>query len=151
MTEEMRGTESETGRAPWRGPVIGILLILVIACAVVVGSIHWINLIDETHLAASPREGPVDAAAVIHLTEEDFRDHPALTALILDGRNVLVSKGPFFDLLLRLDPRSAYNSGGSEPTKYSSLRISEKEMRQVLAKYALCEWNGTVYGVAQSL
>lgn len=144
-------TESETGRAPWRGPVIGILLIVVIACAVVIGSFHWINLIDETHLAASPREGPIDAAAVTHLTEEDFRDHPALTVLILDRKNVLVSKGPFFDLFLRLDPRSAYNSVGRGHTTYSSLRISEKEMRQVLAKYALCEWNGIVYGVAQSL
>ncbi|MCK9278415.1 MAG: hypothetical protein M0P22_10035 [Methanoculleus sp.] len=143
-------TEDRIGRARWRGPTISILLILVIAC-IVVGFFHWINLIDETHLAASPREGPVDAAAVTHLTEEDFRNYPALSALIQDRKRVLVSKGPIFDALLRLDPRSAYSPAGREHAKYSSIRITGAEMRQILAKYHLCEWNGTVYGVAQSL
>jgi len=143
-------TEDRIGRARWRGPTIGILLILVIAC-IVFGFFHWINLIDETHLAGSPREGPVDAAAVTHLTEEDFRNYPALSALIQDRKRVLVSKGPIFDALLRLDPRSAYSPAGREHAKYSSIRITGAEMRQILAKYHLCEWNGTVYGVAQSL
>ena len=32
------------GRAPWRGPVIGILLILAVSCIVVVGFFHGINV-----------------------------------------------------------------------------------------------------------
>ncbi|WP_292365804.1 MULTISPECIES: hypothetical protein [unclassified Methanoculleus] len=126
------------------------LVVLVILCVIALGFLHWINLIDETHLAASPRGGAVDAASVTHLTEADFRDHPALGALILDKKRVLVSKGPLFDAFLWLDPRSAYSPIGKEHEKCSSLRISTADMRQILAKYALCEWNGTVYGVAQS-
>jgi len=133
-----------------RGPAFGILVFLTVLCVIGLGFVHWINLIDETHLAAFPREGSVDAAAVTYLTEADFRDHPALGALILDKKRVLVSKGPVFDALLWLDPRSAYSPVGREHAKYSSLRISTEEMRQILAKYALCEWDGTVYGVAQS-
>lgn len=139
------------GRAQGRGPVIGILLILAVSCIVVVGFFHWINLIDETHLAASPREGPVDAAAVTHLTKEDFRNHPALRVLVLDRKRVLVSKGPIFDALLLVDPHSAYSPANRDHAKYGSLRIPRAEMHRILADYAVCEWNGTVYGVAQSL
>jgi hypothetical protein len=148
--EDRTDAGATEGRAPWRGPVIGILLILAVSCIVVVGFFHWINLIDETHLAASPREGPVDAAAVTHLTKEDFRDHPALRVLVLDRKYVLVSKGPIFDALLLLDPRSAYSPANRDHAKYGSLRIPGAKMRRILADYAECEWNGTVYGVAQS-
>jgi hypothetical protein len=133
-----------------RGPVVGILVFFVILCALALVIVHWNNLIDETHLAASPRGGTVDAAAVTHLTEADFRNHPALGALILDKKRVLVSKGPLFDAFLLLDPRSAYSPVGGDHAKCSAIRISTEEMRQILAKYALCEWNGIVYGVAQS-
>ncbi|BBL68366.1 hypothetical protein [Methanoculleus chikugoensis] len=132
------------------GPFFGALVVLAILCVIALGFLHWNNLIDETHLAAFPREGSVDAASVTHLTEADFRDHPALGALILDEKRVLVSKGPLFDALLWLDPRSSYSPFGKEHEKCSSLRITTEEMRRILAKYALCEWNGTVYGVAQS-
>ncbi len=132
------------------GPFFGALVVLAILCIIGLGFLHWNNLIDETHLAAFPREGSVDAASVTHLTEGDFRDHPALGALILDGKRVLVSKGPLFDALLWVDPRSSYSPFGKEHEKCSSLRITTEEMRRILAKYALCEWNGTVYGVAQS-
>ena len=150
---ERNGQPGETGEdLEWgRGPFFGALVVLAILCVIGLGSIHWVNLIDETHLAASPQEGSVDEAAVTHLTEEDFRNYPALSALIQDRKRVLVSKGPIFDALLRLDPRSAYSPAGREHAKYSSIRITGAEMRQILAKYHLCEWNGTVYGVAQSL
>ncbi|WP_054847816.1 hypothetical protein [Methanoculleus chikugoensis] len=140
----------EWGSGPFFG---GALVVLAILCVIALGFLHWNNLIDETHLAAfPPREGSVDAASVTHLTEADFRDHPALGALILDEKRVLVSKGPpLFDALLWLDPpRSSYSPFGKEHEKCSSLRITTEEMRRILAKYALCEWNGTVYGVAQS-
>lgn len=133
-----------------RPPVFGALVVLAILGVIALGFLHWNNLIDETHLAASPRGGGVDAATVTHLTEADFRDHPALGALILDKKRVLVSKGPLFDALLWVDPRSSYSPFGKEHEKCSSIRISTAEMRRILAKYALCEWNGTVYGVAQS-
>ncbi|KLK87493.1 hypothetical protein SZ63_10515 [Methanoculleus sediminis] len=133
-----------------RGPFFGALVVLIILCVIGLGFLHWINLIDETSLGASPRKAPVNAASVTHLTEDDFRNHPALGALILDEKPVLVAKGPLFDALLWLDPRSAYCPAGKEHAKYSSLRITTEEMRRILAKYALCEWNGTVYGVAQS-
>lgn len=148
--EDRTDAGAAEGRAPWRGPVIGILLILAVSCIVAVGFFHWNNLIDETHLAAFPREGAVDAASVTHLTEADFREHPALGALILDGKRVLVSKGPLFDALLWVDPRSSYSPFGKEHEKCSSLRITTEEMRRILAKYALCEWNGAAYIVAQS-
>ena len=146
------GRSGDTGEdLEWgRGPAFGTLVILAILCVIILGFLHWNNLIDETHLAAFPREGAVDAASVTHLTEADFREHPALGALILDGKRVLVSKGPIFDVLLLLDPRSSYSPFGKEHEKCSSLRITTEEMRRILAKYALCEWNGTVYGVAQS-
>ncbi|MFA7199114.1 MAG: hypothetical protein WC093_07460 [Methanoculleus sp.] len=149
---ERNGQPGETGEdLEWgRGPFFGALVVLAILCIIGLGSIHWVNLIDETHLAASPRGGTVDAASVMHLTEADFRDHPALGALILDKKRVLVSKGPLFDALLWLDPRSSYSPFGKEHEIFSSLRITTEEMRRILAKYALCEWNGTVYGVAQS-
>ena len=86
-----------------------------------------------------------------HLTKEDFRDHPALGVLVLDRKRVLVSKGPIFDALLLLDPRSVYSPANRNHAKYGSLRIPGTEMRRILANYAVCEWNGTVYGVAQSL
>jgi hypothetical protein len=132
-----------------RGPFFGALVVLIILCVIGLGFLHWVNLIDETHLAASPR-GTVDAASVTHLAEADFRDHPALGALILDEKRVLISKGPLFDALLWLDPRSSYSPFGKEHAMCSSLRITTDEMRRILANYALCEWNGTVYGVAQS-
>jgi len=149
---ERNGQPGETGEdLEWgRGPFFGALVVLAILCIIGLGSIHWVNLIDETHLVAFPREAPVGAASVMHLTEADFRDHPALGALILDKKRVLVSKGPLFDALLWLDPRSSYSPFGKEHEIFSSLRISTDEMRRILAKYALCEWNGTVYGVAQS-
>jgi len=149
---EGNGQPGETAEdLEWgRGPFFGALVVLAILCVIGLGSFHWINLIDETHLAASPRGGTVDAASVTHLTKADFRDHPALGALILDEKPVLVSKGPLFDALLWLDPRSSYSPFGEEHERFSSIRISTEEMRRILAKYALCEWNGTVYGVAQS-
>ena len=85
-----------------------------------------------------------------HDPEEDFRNHPALRVLVLDRKYVLVSKGPIFDALLLLDPRSAYSPANRDHAKYGSLRIPGAKMRRILADYAECEWNGTVYGVAQS-
>ena len=93
----------------------------------------------------------MDAGAVTHLTKEDFRNHPALRVLVLDRKRVLVSKGPIFDALLLLDPRSVYSPANRNHAKYGSLRIPGAEMRRILADYAACEWNGTVFGVAQSL
>ncbi len=133
-----------------RGPFFGALVVLIILCVIGLGFLHWNNLIDETHLAAFPREGSVDAASVTHLTEDDFRNHPALGALILDEKRVLVSKGPLFDALLWIDPRSSHSPVGKEHGMCSSIRITTEEMRRILAKYALCEWNGIIYGVAQS-
>jgi hypothetical protein len=46
--------------------------------------------------------------------------------------------------------KASYSPFGEEHEIYSSIRITADEMRQILAKYALCEWNGTVYSVAQS-
>jgi hypothetical protein len=89
----------------------------------------------------------VDVAFATHLTKADFRDHPALNVLILDKKRVLVLNGPLLDALLWLDPRSSYSSFRKEHEKCSSTRIFTEEMRWILAKYALCEWNGTIYGV----
>ncbi|MDK2916229.1 MAG: UDP-N-acetyl-D-glucosamine/UDP-N-acetyl-D-galactosamine dehydrogenase [Euryarchaeota archaeon] len=57
-----------------------------------------------------PREAPANGASMVHFTEDDSRSHPALSALILDEKRVLVSKGPLFDALLWIDPRSSYRA-----------------------------------------
>ncbi|WP_214020766.1 hypothetical protein [Methanoculleus sp.] len=129
----VHGGEPTEDKAWRRGPVVGVFVVLAILCAIILGFIHRINLIDVTHL-----------------TGADFRNHPAPGALILDKKRVQVSKGPLFDAFLWLNLRCTYSPAGRGHAKYSSLRISTEEMRRRFAKYALFEWNGTVYGVVQS-
>jgi len=48
-------------------------------------------------------------------------------------------------------PEHSYAPAGRDHTKCSAIRISAAEIWQIRANYALCGWNGTVYGVSQSV
>ena len=133
------------------------LLITFIAIAVIILGgiflfIYGIILYEEVHvISVAHPDFESDNIVPRHISSDDFKEHPALKELIVRDKTVLVSHGLFLDTLLRIDPRSRYHTASQDRnTQYSGIRISGDEKNILIHDYYWCEYNGTVYCIAQS-
>lgn len=133
-----------------------LLITIAIIAAIIIGGIflfiYSIILYEEVDVAAGARpDFESDSIVPRHITSDDFKEHPALEELIVKRKFVLVSYGLFWDILLRIDPRSKYHIACQESnTQYSDIRISADEKWILITEYGWSEYNGTVYDISQS-
>lgn len=124
--------------------VVVIILFFGIFC-------YSIILYDEVYIVAVAHPKDESFRITCQITSDDFNHHPALKELFIKKKFVLISYGPFWDILLRIDPRSRYHTVNQEgESLYSMSRISWDESRILLKNYSRCEFNETVYHIVQS-
>ena len=130
--------------------------LLITIAVIVVGGIFLLFystiLYHEQHVIAVARpDFESDSVVPHHITADDFKEHPALEELIVQRKLVFVSYGLFWDILLRIDPRSDYHTASQKwESRYSKTRISWEEKNILINNYSWSEYNGTVYNIGQS-
>ena len=133
-----------------------LLITIGVIAGIILGGIflfiYGIILSGEVHVISVAHPNfESDSIVPCHITSDDFSEHPALEELIVRDKTVLVSHGLFLDTLLRIDPRSRYHTASQDGnTRYSGIRISGDEKDILIHDYYWCEYNGTVYCIAQS-
>lgn len=133
-----------------------LLITIAVIAGIILGGIflfmYGIILSGEVHVISVAHPNfESDSIVLRYITTDDFKEHPALEELIVRDKTVLVSHGPFLDTLLHIDPRSCYHTASQDGnTQYSDIRISKDEKMILIHDYYWCEYNGTVYCIAQS-
>ncbi|GAB7014756.1 hypothetical protein [Methanogenium cariaci] len=145
-------TEDESITASNRALLITIAAIAVIVLGGIFLLFYSTILYHEQHVIAVARpDFESDSVVPRHITSDDFKEHPALEELIVKRKLVLVSYGLFWDVLLRIDPRSHYHTAGQKgESRYSKTRISWDEKNILIHNYTWSEYNGTVSNIGQS-
>ena len=133
-----------------------LLITIGVIAGIILGGIflfiYGIILSGEVHvISVAHPDFESDSIIPRYITSDDFKEHPALEELIVRNKMVFVSHGPFLDTLLHIDPRSRYHTASQDGnTQYSEIRISGDEKDILIHDYYWCEYNGTVYCIAQS-
>lgn len=130
-----------------------VVIIALIISAVVVLFFYFIIIFGGEECVAAgphPRNSDVDATRCV-ITQEDFKEHPALEEMIVHRKRVLFSHGALLDLLVRITPGTYSFSAVHDPDSLFSERvISFEEFRALESQYSGCAYNGTVYVIVQS-
>ncbi|GAB7014757.1 hypothetical protein [Methanogenium cariaci] len=145
-------TEDESITASNRALLTTIAIIAVVIIGAIVLLCYFIILTGEGFVTAGPHPRISDGdAARCEITQEDFKEHPALKELIVQRKYVLFSHGVLLDLLVRITPGTYSFSAVHDPgSRYSKRVISYEEYRVLENQYSGCAYNGTVYAIVQT-
>ncbi|RPJ53848.1 MAG: hypothetical protein EHJ95_01435 [Methanobacteriota archaeon] len=116
-----------------------IVLVLLVAAAgylIVPMALQYIGEEPAYIVAAERGSAPTGGSEVLHLTDQDFADHPALVELIRERKKVL-----------RAGDTSNFLLGFFSGTEYSRMPISAEEERRLFEAYAgrQLEYEGKYY------
>lgn len=144
--------EPEKSEAAIKKILKTVVIIAIVISIVVVLFFYLIILSGEGFVAAGPhpRISDVDAA-LGEITQEDFKEHPALKELIVHRKRVLFSYGVLLDLLVRITPGTySFSAVHDQGSPFSKRVISFEEYRVLENQYSGCAYNGTVYVIVQT-
>ena len=129
-----------------------VVIIALIISVVIVLFFYLIILSGEGFVAAWPHPHISDVdAARCEITQEDFKEHPALKELIVHRKRVLFSYGVLLDLLVRITPGTySFSAVHDQGSPFSKRVISFEEYRVLENQYSGCAYNGTVYVIVQT-
>jgi hypothetical protein len=84
------------------------------------------------------------------LTDQDFKEHPALEDLVIRNKKILISHGIVIDTLLWLNTLLKYQLAGFGNSKFSGNRVSWEEAVILKSKYSRFAYNNTPYVIAMT-